>query len=211
MRAFLLGLSNGAACVAYCAPVLIPILLGGGDGPARNFGVTLRFLGGRLAGYLLFGIMVWAVAKPLLRSAEFHDLIIGPAFMILSVLLMVYGFLRRDTTCNLSRATTLVRKIPGISPSLVAVAAGLATGLSLCPPFLLATAGAAETGGLLQTLGFFLLFFLGTSIFFIPAPLIGVLRGFAALALVGKMAAGIMGLYYFYAGLIMTIGGLHRL
>jgi Cytochrome C biogenesis protein transmembrane region len=210
MRAFLLGLSNGAACVAYCAPVLIPILLGG-EGPARNVGVTLRFLGGRLAGYLLFSVLVWAVAKPVLRSAELHDLIIGPAFMILSILLIVYGLLRRDTTCAVSRATTLIRKIPGISPSLIAVAAGLATGLSFCPPFLLATAGAAETGGLLQTVGFFLLFFLGTSIFFIPAPLFGFLRGFAALALVGKMAAGIMGLYYFYAGLIMTIGGLHRL
>ena len=58
MKAFFLGLSSGAACVAYCAPVLVPILLGGGEGVARSAGVMLKFHAGRLAGYLIFGVPV---------------------------------------------------------------------------------------------------------------------------------------------------------
>ena len=57
MQAFLLGLSYGAVCVAYCAPVLVPYLLGEGNRTWRNYAVLLRFLAGRLLGYLLFGIM----------------------------------------------------------------------------------------------------------------------------------------------------------
>ena len=32
MEAFLSGLSNGVLCVAYCAPVLVPYLIGQGRG-----------------------------------------------------------------------------------------------------------------------------------------------------------------------------------
>jgi sulfite exporter TauE/SafE len=178
---------------------------------SRSAAVMFKFLAGRLMGYLIFGVMVWAVARPLLRSPEMHDLIIGAAFMILSVILVVYGFIHTERTCAVSKAAALIRKVPAISPSLLSVAAGLTTGLSFCPPFLLATAAAAETGDLMQTLFFFFAFFLGTSVFFIPAPLFGFLKAFPVLALVGKMAAGIVGLYYFYTGLILILGGLHKL
>ncbi len=41
---FILGLSNGAACMAYCAPVLIPYLMGEGRGIVRNAWLTFQFL-----------------------------------------------------------------------------------------------------------------------------------------------------------------------
>jgi hypothetical protein len=85
---------------------------------------------------------------------------------------------------------------------------GLFTGLNFCPPFLLAFTNAAAETNLLQTLLFFFLFFLGTSIFFIPFPLIGTLRQIQALTVIGKLAAGIMGIYYFYTGLMLIVSTL---
>ncbi len=93
---------------------------------------------------------------------------------------------------------------------LVLLTLGLATGLNLCPPFLLAVATAAEQATLLQSVLFFLTFFLGTSVFLIPAPFLGLLRGFPALQVVGKMAAGLIGAYYLYLGVTMLAGGLYR-
>jgi hypothetical protein len=61
---------------------------------------------------------------------------------------------------------------------------------------------------LLQSMLFFFSFFLGTSIFFVPTPFIGIFRGFSVLKIIGKMAAGLMGVYYFYSGIVMLIGGL---
>jgi sulfite exporter TauE/SafE len=88
---------------------------------------------------------------------------------------------------------------------------GLFTGLTLCPPFLLAIVNAAESGSILGSLLFFLLFFLGTAIYFIPLPFIGAFRRLRILQTVGKFAAGVMGVYYFYLGLIMFYGGIELL
>jgi len=55
---------------------------------------------------------------------------------------------------------------------------------------------------------FFFSFFLGTSLLFVLAPFVGALGRFPVLQIVGKMAAGLMGLYYLYEGVILIIGGL---
>jgi hypothetical protein len=88
------------------------------------------------------------------------------------------------------------------------VAAGFATGLSFCPPFLLAFAGATEQTSLFGAMLFFFSFFLGTSLLFVLAPFVGAFSRFTALQIVGKMAAGLMGLYYLYCGIILLVGGL---
>jgi len=210
MQAFLLGLSNGAVCIAYCAPVLIPYLFGEGKGVRQNFSVVVQFLSGRLLGYLLFGVIAWAVGQSLLLNAAWRDLIIGSADIILSVFLVLYGFFKIGTTCAVEQASRRFQKINEWWPTMLPATIGLFTGLNFCPPFLLAFTNAVGETNLLHTLLFFFLFFLGTSIFFIPFPLIGTFRRIQALTAIGKLAAGIMGIYYFYTGLMLVIGGIYR-
>jgi hypothetical protein len=38
-------------------------------------------------------------------------------------------------------------------------------------------------------------------------PFLGIFRGISALRIIGKMAAGLIGLYYLYCGILMIIGG----
>ena len=45
---FILGLSTGVVCLAYCGPVLIPFLMGEGKGVYKNIGSVSLFLLGRL-------------------------------------------------------------------------------------------------------------------------------------------------------------------
>jgi hypothetical protein len=80
---------------------------------------------------------------------------------------------------------------------------GLLTGLNLCPPFLLAFTEAAATGTLAGSLLFFLAFYATTSLFFIPLPLLGTLGRFPVVRTVGRLAAGVVGVYYVYRGLTM--------
>ncbi|MGA3175342.1 MAG: sulfite exporter TauE/SafE family protein [Syntrophorhabdales bacterium] len=213
MEAFLLGLSSGVVCLAYCAPVLVPCLMAGSGSTARTVGVVLRFLAGRLLGYLLFGLAAWGISESLLRSG-YRESIIGLAYMVLAVALVLYGFLKERRPCTGSCAE--VFGAPTISDRprlsfLVPALAGLATGLNLCPPFLLAMAAAAQKGSLPYSLLFFFLFFLGTSLFLVPAPLFGLLKPFPAIRTVGRLAAGLMGVYYFISGLIMVAGGIKSL
>jgi sulfite exporter TauE/SafE len=102
---FILGLSNGVTCIATCAPVLIPYLLGEGKGIVRNYWVTRQFLFGRLLGYLLFAILAWTISSIVLQDASRRYVIIGIAYVLFSGLLISYGFFRKTdglckTACN---------------------------------------------------------------------------------------------------------------
>jgi sulfite exporter TauE/SafE len=211
VQAFLLGLSNGAVCIAYCAPVLVPYLCGEGAAVRRNYSLVALFLSGRLVGYLLFAIVAWAAGRVLLPVSPWRDILIGSADAILALLLVLYGFFRVGASCAADRAQKALPRIVTRWPAALPAAIGLFTGLNLCPPFLLAFSQAAAEADLLKTIAFFFLFFLGTSLFFIPIPFVGLLRRVGALAVVGKLAAGIMGVYYFYAGLMLIIGGIYAL
>jgi hypothetical protein len=85
---------------------------------------------------------------------------------------------------------------------------GLLTGLNLCPPFLLAFAAAGENPTLTHSLLFFLSFFLGTTLFFLPIPLLGACKCIPSLKIIGKLAAVVMSIYYFYTGMLMIMGGI---
>jgi sulfite exporter TauE/SafE len=205
---FFLGLSSGVACIATCAPVLIPYLLGEGKGIVRNYWVTGLFLFGRLLGYLLFAVLAWTISSTILQEGSLRNIIIGVAYILFSVLLIFYGFFKKkDASCQAACNRNWYQRLLNFSPALLPVAAGLATGLNFCPPFLLAFAGAAEQTSLFAAMLFFFSFFLGTSILFVLAPFVGAVSRFSVLQIVGKMAAGIMGLYYLYSGSIMLIGG----
>ena len=210
MQAFLLGLSSGAVCIAYCAPILIPYLFGEGKGVRQNISVVAQFLSGRLLGYLLFGVIAWAVGQTILLNSAWRDLIIGSADIVLAVFLLLYGFFKIGSSCAAEQASGHLQKINTWWPAMLPASIGLFTGLNFCPPFLLAFTNAAGEANLFRTLLFFFLFFLGTSIFFIPFPLVGTLRRITTLTIIGKLAAGIMGMYYFNTGLMLVIGGIYK-
>ena len=209
---FILGLSNGVVCMATCAPVLIPYLLGEGKGIVRNYWLTGQFLFGRLLGYLLFAVLAWTISSAILQDASRRNWIIGIAYILFSGLLIFYGFFKKTNhSCKAACNSNKYQRLLVFWPALLPVAAGFATGLSFCPPFLLAFTGAAGETSLLAAMLFFFSFFLGTSLLFILAPFVGLFSRFSVLQVVGKMAAGLMGLYYLYSGVILIIGGLKKL
>jgi hypothetical protein len=139
----------------------------------------------------------------------YEGLLIGIAYVGLSVLLLV-AVLRRKApagSCAFEGARATLSRWPALLP----VGMGLLAGLKICPPLLLAFADAASTGTLARSLIFFLAFFLGTSVYFIPIPFLGLFRCVSALQIVGKFAAVIVALYYVYAGILLFVGGIHQL
>jgi sulfite exporter TauE/SafE len=68
MEGFLLGLASGITCLAYCASVLTPFMLGEGNKIRRNGFVLAQFLLGRLLGYLLFGAAAWLAGQLLIKD-----------------------------------------------------------------------------------------------------------------------------------------------
>ena len=215
MQGFLLGLASGATCLAYCAPVLVPFLLGEGNRIRQNWGILARFLIGRLGGYLLFALLAWATNRLLLeeagltQNASARSLVFGAIYVLLAGLLLFYGLAKTPTLC--AGSVQGVRAYLQRWPALLPLGLGFLTGLNLCPPFLLAFTGAVSSGSLLKSLFFFTMFFLGTSLYMLPMPFLGAFSHVSSLRTIGKLAALLMAAYYLYSGVILLAGGVIQL
>jgi hypothetical protein len=209
LRGFFLGLSSGTVCLFSCAPVLVPYLLGEGRRTGGNFLSLGLYLAGRLAGYLVFGAVAWEAGRTLGKFFPGGELFFGAVLVVLSLLLVAYGILSFRTPCAGgaavgSPALKSVRSGGVLFPVLL----GFLTGLNLCPPFLAALADSSGAATLSGSLAFFLMFFLGTAVFFLPVPFLGVLSRFPQAAMVGRMTAVLMGAWYFHLGIMKCIGGM---
>jgi hypothetical protein len=207
VQGFLLGLANGASCLTTCAPVLLPYLVGEGRTVRRNALPVLYFLGGRLAGYLIFAVFAWEAGQ-WIRSSPRGGLIFGAVYATLAIVLVIYGFSSPANTCAAGSMGGRLAAITSRWPALLPALMGLLTGLSLCPPFLAALAGATSQATLFSSLLFFSAFFIATSLYVTPFPLAGLIGRSQAIRITGRLAAGVMGIYYFYRGLLMIYGGL---
>jgi hypothetical protein len=213
---FLLGLSTCTVCLATCAPVMVPFFLAEGRPLGSGFWALLQFLGGRLIGYGVFAVLAWGLGQALGELPAGRGLLLGAATVLLSAVLIIYGFgvlplrpLRHD--CPAEPAAGWRERVQKRWPFLLPVLLGFLTGLNLCPPFLLAltrAAGGEHPPGLAASLLFFLAFFLGTSVCFVPMPLLGTFRRLQVLKILGRLAAGLVGIYLLVSGGISMLAAL---
>ena len=200
-----LGLGSGPICVAYCGPVLLP-WLGADPRDLRTTGRLLAvFLGGRLAGYLAFAVVAWAAGLTIPVDLRTRTLIFGLANFGLAALLGFSACFPRHPRVKATeeRHTRLyqIGSADRFRPS-AALTLGFLTGLNLCPPFVAAGVRAAATHSLAGSLGFFALFFAGTSVWFLPSLAVSSLRRFNAVPAVARMTMAVLAVYYAYLGVV---------
>lgn len=202
----MLGLASGAVCVAYCAPILIPYLLGRGQNILKSMATIIHFMAGRLAGYLLFAVMAWAVGLAVASNLANEKVVFGIIYVALAVLMIFYGFKSSAGDCAGKEAKFFGGKLKAGNQTAFPAMAGFLTGLNLCPPFLLAFTEAARTGALWKSILFFAAFYVGTSVYILPLAMIGLARRTEALRHIGRLAAEVMGVYYLYLGILCLRG-----
>ena len=204
-EALALGFGSGPICVAYCGPVLLP-WLGADPRDLRTTGRLLAtFLGGRLAGYLAFAVVAWAAGLAIPVDLRTRTLIFGLANFGLAALLGFSAcFPRRTCATAPDEHHTRLYQIGAADrfrpPA--ALTLGFLTGLNLCPPFVAAGVRAAATHSLAGSLGFFALFFAGTSVWFLPSLAVSSLRRFNAVPAVARMTMAALAVYYAYLGVV---------
>lgn len=200
---FILGLSTGAVCLATCGPVLIPYLLAESNAIRRNFIEVGLFLSGRFVAYVLTGILAGIAGSLLFQSRIFQGLIAGIIDLVLSFFLIAYAFHRFRHVCPGEKDSRLPGWVGLRWPQTVPILGGFASGLNLCPPFILAIAQASASENIAGSVYFFIAFFAGTALYFLPLPFIGFFRRKQSLQIIGKFAAIIAGCYFLYKGIFL--------
>lgn len=207
LEPFSLGLSSGLLCLTACGPVVLPWLASEGAPLAATLTLLARFLVGRLVGYLGFAFVVWLVGLALPLSTPANAVWFGVVRIALAAALVVF-VVKRPRACENAVDCTACRLVTAPSPRRIApFVLGLTSGLSPCPPFIVAGVRAAERQSLMGSLLFFSLFFVGTSMWFVPIAGVAAGRRFAAVAIVARLTAMVVAGYYGYLG-FATLGGI---
>jgi len=189
LQGFLTGLSVGVYCIGICLPVFIPILLSQRRHLKSAFWVVLEFSLGRLLGYILFGAVIgwlgWTVQSPLIH------LVISFGSLILAILMIVYvlGFWVWGAKVCARRFNRI--KIPFL--------VGFLTGINVCPPFLASLGYVFSLKSVMSGVIYFLMFFLGTSVYIVPMGFLYVLttsKVFRKIALASGFLAGLYFLFF---------------
>lgn len=197
----LLGLATGVQCLSYCAPVLVTYLLGTGKTMLRNVICLIEFLLGRLLGYLLFGIAAYCAKFALGRNT----FVFGVSYLLLSIMMILFVLYGKHVACPAGMFRRILQGSLFKKPFLFPVVLGFLTGINLCPPFLLALTETAASVSLTGSLLFFLLFFIGTSVYLLPLSFLGALKSNDSLKLVAKTASILIALYYACNGVLMIL------
>jgi hypothetical protein len=187
--------------------VLVPSLLAEHAGLRLNVRYLAAFLGMRLLGYLVFAAVAWQVGTLVSLQSTASPIVFSAIHTLLAGVLLRYAYVVGKPCSQASKQPELVsigsakkHEIPG------AAVLGLLTGVSLCPPFVAAGVRAAEAASMVGALLFFALFFIGTSVWFVPFAGMGWIRRNEAVITVGRMAMVLIAVYYFYIGLVSLIG-----
>jgi sulfite exporter TauE/SafE len=206
-EALTLGLASGPACIASCGPVLVPSLLAENKGLKSNARSLSVFLAARLLGYLLFAALAWELGALVSPPPSARLLLMGAVNVSLALVLLWYAYSAKPqcgAACSASKLVKIgaMKKSQMVGPA----ALGLLTGLSLCPPFVAAGLRAAQLGSVALALLFFFIFFVGTSVWFLPLISMGCIARNEAVITVTRMAMVLIALYYLFVGIIMMIG-----
>jgi sulfite exporter TauE/SafE len=199
IESLLLGLSVGPICLAYCSPILVP-LLSSSDSSKISVGsfTLLLFLTGRLIGYILIGIIVGIIGNNIKQYTNGN--ISGIISIILGITLIYFSIQKGFPE---SKFCKLIKNIN--SQKVFPILLGFLTGLNLCPPFFAAIVGAANTGTISGSMIYFSGFFVGTIVFFPLMIFFGLLSKIDAIKTIANICMMLSGVWFILKGVFYIV------
>lgn len=188
---FLLGLSLGTTCLVTCGPVLFAFILRQERSLKDSFIVLGEILLGRFFGYAIFGAAAGFIGGMIPDSVRIP--ISFTSFIVLGGILIYYGI----------NGGKYSKKCPAHGAAKYAsypLLLGFLTGLSICPPFLLAIAHAVSIGGAIGGITLFIGFFFGTSLFMLPIAFFGTASSLKGFRIIAGIASVVVGVWFFAQG-----------
>jgi hypothetical protein len=186
---------------------LVPSLLTERKGFRPHARYLSAFLGARLLGYMIFAVVAWELGALASMLPTPRLLMMGVVYLLLACVLLWYAYSARRSCAQPCADSKLVQIAENRSRGVYAAASlGLLTGLNLCPPFVVAGIRAAQLGSLAAALLFFAVFFIGTSVWFVPFISLGCIVRNQAVMTVARMAMVLIALYYLSMGIAMLLG-----
>ena len=192
-----LGLSTGLFCLGYCYPLLAPVMLARNNGAFRQSARSLSlFLLGRLSAYLIVGFLVGVLGQRFQGSLFLTTGMIPVVYSLMGIVMILYGVLPSLPKWRL--CLTGKRFFHGRRFLLLL---GFFAGIQICPPFILALSNGLSLGSVIGSVCFFLLFFLSTSVYFLPFLASNLMSRFGNVRFAARVTSIFAGGWFIYLAL----------
>jgi|GEM_PF-3428321 len=194
LSGFSSGLLNSFYCAGVCLPIVFPFaILKSAEDRWQFYSGLLTFLFGRLLGYLLIAVMTGFAGQIFNRISAWPK--ISAAIQILLALIIIQSVFNRRIISRIKLSGPF-----NYSNSLFFI--GLALGVNICPPFILAINQSLLLAGVFPAISYFLGFFTGSSVWVVILVLAPALARIKRLSSVLNIFLLLMGLYYLLTGLV---------
>ncbi len=193
LQALSLGLSAGLFCMFRCVPTLAPLLLlSPQKGIRAGINLVGVFLAGRLVAYCILGASAGFLGS-YGSTIPYTNSLLAVTQILLGALLVTQAF----ASCTRQRC-------PGKSmlfgtKKTIFIAGGLSS-VSLCPPILLAISMAFEQANPVKGFFFFLIFFIATCLYIIPASLAAIKLNHKFVHIFSQILCAGTGIYFIWKG-----------
>ena len=204
LSALLLGLSSGIACISVCLPGVVPILLGKRSSVAQSAKFVTIFLSGRWLAYLLAAVLSSILSAAVYGIVSDRKVMIITQ-LILGVIMLLFALGKLSSRCFNPLKHKALRTFAKNHEYVLPLIMGFVTSVALCPPFVSMVVQTAGEQSFWRTAALFSLFFVGTLPYFLPVPLVGLSRKNLAFKHIGRYAAIIMCIVYFYNAVKLII------
>ncbi|MCQ2974226.1 MAG: sulfite exporter TauE/SafE family protein [Bacteroidales bacterium] len=185
-----IGLSVGASCLASCGPLIMSVIMKNSSTTTKSYGYLGKFMCGRLIAYIIIAFLISLLCQHEFISKEF----LAVLMMIVGFMMIANAFFKMPSYCVKGNGfKTWVRK--HFSWAYVSVL-GFVSTLNVCPPIIAVTTTTAYSSSMFESIATFAFFFIGSSVYMLPLPLVSLVADKEALKTIGKFSSIIVGVVF---------------
>lgn len=191
-----IGLSVGASCLASCGPLVMSVIMKNTPTTTGAYAYLFKFMSGRLVAYFLIALLTCLLC----HSLSLPKYVIAITTLFVGLMMILNAFFKMPSYCFKGRGIkSFVRQ--HLSWAYVSIL-GFISSINVCPPVIAVATSSATSGSIIDSLATFTLFFIGSSLYMLPLPLISLVGDKDALQTIGKFASIIVGVVFIVKALL---------
>ncbi len=183
----LIGLGAGTSCLATCGPLVLSVIMRNSPSTGKSYLYMAKFLCGRLLAYITIGSILMGISSVIKMPKEVGTY----SLLLLGLLMLLNAFVKMPSYCL--KGVGFKAKVRKAMPKLLLPTLGFVSALNICPSMIAVTGVTLNASSFIDGLLTFILFFVGSSMFMVPLPLVSLVNNKRAIMLTGKFASVIVG------------------
>jgi len=199
LEGLIIGLSVGTSCLASCGPLIMSVIMKNASSTSGAYSYLARFMGGRFIAYMAIAAITCMMRGSQWQSAN----LMGYLSIAIGLMMIANAIVQLPSYCM--KGVGVKAFIRGHAPQIYVPSLGFISSISICPPVIATATASLSAPTAIEGIMTFVLFFVGSSIYMFPLPLIALIDDKDTIKTIGKFMSWIIGVMFIVKGIITII------